>query len=69
MVKKIKLVIENESIDLVSVYYNGLFINSYVDVIIDEDAKTYFIEKNGMHITSFSKINTTIEYVSESENE
>lgn len=69
MVKKIKLVIEKGSIDLVSVYYNGVFINSYVDVKIDEDANDYFIEKNGMHITLFNKSNTTIEYVSENENE
>lgn len=69
MVKEIKLVIEKGSIDLVSVYYNGAFINSYVDVIIDEDANYYFIEKKGVHITLFNKSDTTIEYVNESENE
>lgn len=67
MDKEIKLVIEKGSIDIVSVYYNGVFINSYVDVKIDEDAHDYFIEKNGMHITLFNKSNTIIEYVNKSE--
>jgi hypothetical protein len=65
MKREIKLEIEGSGFKMVNVYANGMFINSYVDVEVEEDEQYYYINKSKLHITLFDKEDTTIKYLGE----
>ena len=65
MRREIKLVVEGSGFKMVNVYVNNMFINSYVDVEIEEDEQYYYINKSNVHITLFDKEDTTIKYLGE----
>lgn len=65
MRREIKLEVESSGFKMVNVYVNGMFINSYVDVEVEEDEQYYYINKSKVHITLFDKEDTTIKYLGE----
>ena len=65
MRREIKLEVEGSGFKMVNVYVNNMFINSYVDVEVEEDEQYYYINKSKVHITLFSKEDTTIKYLGE----